>query len=126
VRQQAWIWSLGYVGFALLCGLVAMRLPGVGGRRSGKSVEWNAALVPTTDPPPNASTPQHLNTQHPIPNTQPPSPSPWLHLLWIALAACASTLLLATTNHLSQNVAAIPFLWILPLSLYLLSFIVCF
>lgn len=45
---------------------------------------------------------------------------------WIALPACASILLLAITNHLSQNVAAIPFLWILPLSLYLLSFILCF
>ena len=45
---------------------------------------------------------------------------------WIALPACASILLLAVTNHLTQNVAAIPFLWILPLSLYLLSFILCF
>ena len=38
-----------------------------------------------------------------------------------SLAACASTLLLAVTNHLSQNVAAIPFLWVLPLALYLLT-----
>jgi SAM-dependent methyltransferase len=45
---------------------------------------------------------------------------------WIALPACASVLLLAITNHLTQNVAAIPFLWILPLSIYLLSFILCF
>ena len=45
---------------------------------------------------------------------------------WIALPACASILLLAITNHLTQNVAAIPFLWILPLSLYLFSFILCF
>ncbi len=47
-------------------------------------------------------------------------------LLWIALAACASTLLLAVTSHLTQNVAPIPLLWIVPLSLYLLSFILCF
>lgn len=46
--------------------------------------------------------------------------------MWIALAACASTLWLAIANHLSQEVAAIPFLWILPLTLYLLSFILCF
>ena len=45
---------------------------------------------------------------------------------WIALPACASILLLAITNHLTQNIAAIPFLWILPLSIYLLSFILCF
>ncbi len=47
-------------------------------------------------------------------------------LVWIALPAAASAMLLAVTNHLSQNVAAIPFLWVLPLSLYLLSFILCF
>ncbi|MGB9458008.1 MAG: fused MFS/spermidine synthase [Bryobacteraceae bacterium] len=48
------------------------------------------------------------------------------YVLWLALPACASALLLAVTNHMSQNVAAVPFLWILPLSLYLLSFIMCF
>jgi hypothetical protein len=46
--------------------------------------------------------------------------------LWLTLSACASVLLLAVTNHLTQDIAAIPFLWILPLSVYLLSFIVCF
>ncbi|HKS96779.1 MAG TPA: hypothetical protein VJV74_11710, partial [Terriglobia bacterium] len=55
-----------------------------------------------------------------------PSPGWTLQVLWVALAACASSLLLAITNHLSRNIAAIPFLWILPLSLYLLSFILCF
>ncbi len=48
------------------------------------------------------------------------------HVLWIALAACASTLLLATTNRLCQDVAVIPFLWVLPLSLYLASLVICF
>jgi len=57
------------------------------------------------------------------PDTQDPARSTFFR---IALPACASILLLAITNHLTQNVAAIPFLWILPLSLYLLSFILCF
>ena len=47
-------------------------------------------------------------------------------LLWIGLAACASALWLAVANHLSQEVAPVPFLWVLPLSLYLFSFILCF
>jgi len=47
-------------------------------------------------------------------------------ILWVALAACGSILLLAMTNYICQNVAVVPFLWILPLSLYLLSFIICF
>ena len=46
--------------------------------------------------------------------------------LWLGLAAAASILLLAVTTHLTQDVAAIPFLWILPLAVYLLSFIMCF
>lgn len=46
--------------------------------------------------------------------------------LWFSLAATASILLLATTNKLGQDLAIVPFLWVLPLSLYLLSFILCF
>ena len=53
-------------------------------------------------------------------------PSRNLQVLWISLAACAAVMLLSVTTHMSQNVAPIPFLWILPLSLYLLSFILCF
>ena len=48
------------------------------------------------------------------------------YAMWLLLPASASVLLLAVTNHLSQNVAAIPFLWVLPLSIYLLTFILCF
>ena len=46
--------------------------------------------------------------------------------MWIGLPALASTMLLVVTNHVCQDVAVIPFLWVLPLSLYLISFIVCF
>jgi len=48
------------------------------------------------------------------------------YLLWLALPALGSWLLLAITNHITQNVASIPFLWVLPLSVYLLSFVLCF
>jgi SAM-dependent methyltransferase/MFS family permease len=47
-------------------------------------------------------------------------------LLWLGLSATGSVLLLAVTNHLTQNVAAVPLLWIAPLTLYLLSFIIAF
>jgi hypothetical protein len=46
--------------------------------------------------------------------------------LWFALAAVPSTLLLATTNQVCADIASVPFLWVMPLSLYLLSFILCF
>jgi hypothetical protein len=95
-REQAWGWSLVYGAFAVLCGAVAFR------------VRRTAQRAPVSEAPSG------------------PGPRLSERLLWIALAACASALLLAFTNHLTQNVAAIPFLWVLPLSLYLLSFILCF
>lgn len=55
-----------------------------------------------------------------------PAPSFQIKSLWVALAACGSALLLSITNHISQNLAAVPLLWIIPLSLYLLTFIICF
>jgi hypothetical protein len=48
------------------------------------------------------------------------------YLLWFLLAACASSLLLATTNLLCQEVITVPLLWVVPLSIYLFSFIFCF
>ncbi len=47
-------------------------------------------------------------------------------ILWCALAATGSLLLLAVSNHITRNVASVPLLWIVPLSLYLLTFILCF
>jgi len=98
IRQQALVWSVGYGAFALLCGTVAWRSQG--GVRARAEVQTEAEDVP--------------------------APRWGLSLVWVGLAAVASTLLLAVTNYLTQNVAAIPFLWVLPLSLYLLTFIVCF
>ncbi|MDB6075626.1 MAG: integral rane protein-like protein, partial [Verrucomicrobiaceae bacterium] len=52
---------------------------------------------------------------------------PWWHrVLWVFLPAMASIMLLATTNEVCQDVAVIPFMWVAPLSLYLLTFIICF
>ncbi|MCB1212236.1 MAG: hypothetical protein KDK97_23135, partial [Verrucomicrobiales bacterium] len=50
----------------------------------------------------------------------------WQRILWVFLPACATALLLAATNHVCQDVAVIPFLWVVPLSLYLITFIICF
>jgi len=55
-----------------------------------------------------------------------PSPTLGLRLFWVLLAFVPSLLLLGVTSHLSTNVAPIPFLWVLPLCLYLLSFILTF
>jgi SAM-dependent methyltransferase len=101
-QNQGYGWSAGYVAFVVFCGITAWR--GLTMARQ-QVVESNL---------PDAAAPDSV------------APDAWLMLAWVGLAACASTLLLAVTNHLSQNVAAIPFLWVLPLALYLLSFILCF
>lgn len=94
--QQALGWSAGYTVFALLCAFTAYR---------SRNALPLTALCADSD------------------TGAPGWPD---YLIWLALAGSASSLLLSVTNHLSQNVASIPFLWILPLSLYLLSFILCF
>jgi MFS family permease len=55
-----------------------------------------------------------------------PPPSWGNRAYWFALAMVPSTLLLATTNQVCLDVASVPFLWVLPLTLYLMSFILCF
>ncbi len=55
-----------------------------------------------------------------------PSPGGKDIALWLALSATGSVMLLAVTNHITQNIAAIPLLWLAPLTLYLLTFILCF
>jgi hypothetical protein len=47
-------------------------------------------------------------------------------LLWLALSAMGSVMLLAVTNHITQNISSVPFLWVLPLALYLFTFILAF
>jgi hypothetical protein len=99
-HTQATLWSAGLGVFVLCCGYCALRL-----WRSGETAP--------------ASAPDDTTAQS--------SATSWSDkALWLALPALASVLLLATTNKLCQEVAVVPFLWVLPLALYLLSFIVCF
>lgn len=55
-----------------------------------------------------------------------PKPTRADYALWLSLSAAGSVLLLAVTNHITQNVAAMPMLWLAPLTLYLLTFIIAF
>ncbi len=55
-----------------------------------------------------------------------PKPAPRDTILWIALSACGTVLLLSVTGYLTQQVAVIPFLWVLPLAIYLLTFVLAF
>jgi hypothetical protein len=103
VRTQAAIWSTGYGAFAVLCAVVAWL-----------SVKHGAHKLKPASASANPDSKAEI------------APTFADRILWTAFAACASILLLAVTTHLTQDVAAIPFLWILPLSTYLLTFILCF
>jgi len=69
---------------------------------------------------------QGLPAVHQMHDELPPTASMRKHLLWIALAACPSVMMLAVTSFITENVAPVPLLWVLPLALYLVSFILCF
>jgi SAM-dependent methyltransferase len=80
------------------------------------------------DPAPMVETPAGASAAADIEPMAEPVPRPgWrVKALWLALPAMGTWLLLAVTNHITQNIASVPFLWMLPLTLYLASFIICF
>jgi hypothetical protein len=105
LRSQVWLWSALYGGFALLtsgCVLLVLR---------------------SEDPPPvsvsGAATSDPTSSSHPTPGVA-------SVMLWIALSACGSVLLLATTNRVTHEMTVVPFLWVVPLCLYLVTFIIAF
>jgi hypothetical protein len=102
LANQAYAWSGVYALFTLLCAGSALYF-----LRHAHSL------------PPAA----HAHTHHAEADWDPTRRD---YLMWLGLSAMGSWLLVAITNHITQNVAAIPFLWLLPLSLYLLSFVLCF
>jgi spermidine synthase len=61
-----------------------------------------------------------------VPEAAGPAPSRRRLLHWVALAAVPSGLMLSTTTHLTTDIVALPMLWVLPLALYLLSFVIAF
>ena len=97
LRAQGWAWTIGFVLFAGLAGIAAFRSVQFSG---SEEVQTTAALSP-----------------RPVKRVQ---------ALWILFSAVASTLMLAITNQITQEVAAVPFLWVLPLSIYLVTFILTY
>src|SRR6185295_18931573 len=61
-----------------------------------------------------------------LPEDAGPAPAMRQMLHWVILAAIPSGLMLSTTTHLTTDIVAIPLLWVLPLGLYLLSFVIAF
>ncbi|HWJ39755.1 MAG TPA: fused MFS/spermidine synthase, partial [Candidatus Limnocylindrales bacterium] len=100
LKAQAIVWSVLFVGFAIGVGLCARRISDI---PSSSAADFDGADF-----------------------ARAPLSAPSTRILWIALATVPSVMLLATTNRICQQVAVMPFLWVLPLAIYLLSFIICF
>src|SRR5258708_3202087 len=132
---QSWLWSGAYATFVLLCAALAWRQF----RASGSSGSGGPAMyaVPMADDPPptvHRSGAGHVadaarasvDADPPLPTTAAAGdpatggapvdrlPSPVALALWLVLPAAGSAMLLATTNRLTQDVAVVPFLWVLP------------
>lgn len=103
--HQVWIWSGGYVLFVLACGWCAVRL--ALSRRAAEAMPPQTAAA--NDAQGTAVRPNWADV-----------------LMWLGLAAGPSAMLLAATNLICQDIAVVPFLWVLPLTLYLVSFVICF
>ncbi len=97
--EQAQLWSHGFRVFAVLCALAAV----VNAFRSRKAETSHTSEVPTS----------HDATFGRM-------------LMWLILPAAASMMMLAITNQVCQEVAVIPFLWVMPLAIYLLTFVIAF
>lgn len=104
VRTQASLWGGAYAAF-------------VGAAVGSALLAWRRE---------RSAIPSELDRTHPSIEERCPSPSSRQFVAVLLLAALGSAVLLSITSHLTRDVAAIPFLWLLPLMLYLLSFVVCF
>ena len=97
---QSWGWSAAYVAFVTLCAASAAY-----SLRGRNAVDAHEAVT--------------------VPNAGPP-PGPRDYAAWLLLSAMGAFMLLAVTNHITHDIASVPFMWILPLTLYLVTFILCF
>ena len=107
-RAQALGWSAAYALFVVLCAAAGWsslrRTTAPTTPANGRPEEREGSIAEAVEPPPTVAR----------------------QALWCALAATGSLLLLAVSNHITQNIAAVPLLWIAPLAIYLLTFILCF
>jgi hypothetical protein len=103
---QSRLWTAGFILFGFLCAYAAWRV---------WKLEPNGVAGVEAQPSPQTESPTNEATA-----AQPH------YFLWLLLPAFASIVLMATTNHISTDVAVVPLLWIIPLALYLLTFIIAF
>ncbi len=106
LKELGWTWSAVYTLFVIVCAATGWASMKAAAAQSGNAVD-----APTATAAHDAAV---------------EAPTLGRQLLWLALSAMGSVMLLAVSNHVTQNIASVPFLWVVPLSLYLITFILCF
>jgi SAM-dependent methyltransferase len=106
LKELGWTWSAVYTLFVLVCAATGW-------------ASMKAAAAHEGEP---LAAPAGAHAVH----AAGAAPTLGRQLLWLALSAMGSVMLLAITNHVTQNIASVPFMWVVPLSLYLITFILCF
>lgn len=110
LRTQGIAWSIAFAIYGLSCAWCAWRFH--------QSLATGAVVHSETTAAPTASPSHHDGT---------PEPSRGVQMtLWIALSAVGSIMLVSTTNQICQDLAVVPMLWVAPLAIYLITFIICF
>ncbi len=123
LEQQSRVWTAGYVVLALLIGVCALVVR--------RRVLWGAdmAEIPTGSVAADA-TAADLDALGPVAVTGATVPAErltvWRRVRWVLLSFVPSSMLLAVTTYLATDVASIPLLWIVPLAIYLLTFVIVF
>ncbi|MEI6971345.1 MAG: fused MFS/spermidine synthase [bacterium] len=126
LRMQAISWSIGYVCFAMILVYCALRMWRTSGAAAGGDQQSNDGdTCEGAAGEASGATGIRIGTPETMPDWA-ANPNMLVKILWAALPACGSVLLLAVTNQLCWDVSVVPFLWVLPLAIYLLSFILCF
>ncbi len=110
-QVQSWLWSAAYATFVLACAVTAWQA------RTRPLAPHELPLPGTAGADPAAAPGARAAAE---------APAPLQIALWLALAALGSVMLLAATSHITQNIASVPFLWVVPLALYLLTFVLAF
>src|SRR5262249_31738750 len=104
LRAQSLLWFVGFLAFAMACAGIAFF------RARAAGANFLVVAAPSSADVAQIAKPQTEEARPPLGD----------RVLWLGLAACGSLLLCAMTNHITQNVAAVPLLWIVPLTMYLL------
>ena len=111
LRDQSLTWSTLFIAYVLACGYLVWHHR-TDTRKEAVIQGEHAIVSPSSSQQTGLSESQSLQ-----------SGQKWL---WIFLAACPSILMVANTSFLTENIAPIPLLWVAPLAVYLLSFVLCF